>query len=147
MMELFAALSGAGVVVGRMLNAQAGGRVGLGRSTFNNYWVGLVCCLAAMLLAGGGLVFPREAAGPFMYLGGALGVGVVMISSLVSLKIPTLRMTLLVFISQMAAALLLDAWMSGAFSLPRAAGCALVLAGFGVSSLGGDAPFVPGEEI
>ena len=138
MMELLAALSGAGVVVGRMLNAQAGARVGLGRSTFNNYWVGLVVCLLAMLLAGERLTPPEGGGTAFMYLGGALGVGVVMLSSLVALKISTLRLTLVAFVSQMATALALDAFFSGAFSAPRAAGSILVLLGLAVIRPGGD---------
>ncbi len=136
MMALLAALSGAGIVVGRMLNAQASARTGLGRSTFNNYWVGLICCIAAMFAAGSRLAPPAAAGGAFMYLGGAMGVGVVMLSSLVALRVSTLRMTLVVFVSQMAAALLLDAWVTGVFSVHRAAGCALVLAGFLVASPG-----------
>jgi transporter family-2 protein len=147
MMELFAALSGAGIVVGRMLNAQASNYVGIGRSTFNNYWVGFLSCLLALLLAGCGFSLPRDIGGPFMYLGGALGVGVVMISSMVALRLPALRMTLIVFVSQMAAALLLDAWVSGAFSMPRAIGCALVLAGFAVISLGGEKSILPVEKV
>ncbi len=138
MMELFAALSGAGVVVGRMLNAQAGARIGLGRSTFNNYWVGLVVCALAMLLAGERFALPEGGANLFMYMGGALGVGVVMLSSVVALKISTLRLTLVAFVSQMATALALDAVVSGAFSLPRAAGSLLVLLGLMVIRVGGD---------
>lgn len=147
MMELFAALSGAGIVIGRMLNAQASNYVGVSRSTFNNYWVGFLSCLLALLLAGCGFSLPRNIGGPFMYLGGALGVGIVMISSLAALKLPALRMTLIVFVSQMAAALLLDAWVSGAFSLPRAIGCALVLAGFVVISLGGGKASLSQEKV
>jgi transporter family-2 protein len=138
MMELFAALSGAGVVVGRMLNAQAGARVGLGRSTFNNYWVGLVVCALAMLLAGERFALPEGGANLFMYLGGALGVGVVMLSSVVALKISTLRLTLVAFVSQMATALALDAFLSGAFSAPRAIGSLMVLLGLMVIRVGGD---------
>ena len=147
MMELFAALSGAGIVIGRMLNAQASNHIGISRSTFNNYWVGFLSCLAALLLAGSGFNLPQGIGGPFMYLGGALGVGIVMISSLVALKIPALRMTLIVFVSQMAAALLLDAWVSGAFSPYRAIGCALVLAGFTVLSLGGDKATLSNKKV
>jgi len=136
-MELFAALSGAGIVVGRMLNAQAAQKAGLGRSTFNNYWVGLLCCLLALRLSGGQAA-PAQAGSLFMYLGGALGVGVVMLSSMVALKISTLRLTLIAFVSQMATALILDWVFSGAFSLPKALGALLVLAGLVVLSLDGD---------
>jgi transporter family-2 protein len=138
MMELLAALSGAGIVIGRMLNAQAGARIGLLRSTFNNYWVGLVCCAAFLALAGGRIERP-EGFEPIMYLGGALGVGVVMLSSLVALRVSTLRLTLVAFVSQMMTALALDWAFSGVFSAPRAIGSLLVLAGLVVLSPGGDA--------
>ncbi len=144
MMELLAALSGAAIVIGRMLNAQAGERVGLGRSTFNNYWVGLLVCLIAMLLADGHLAPAQGGTGAFMYLGGALGVGVVMLSSLVALRISTLRLTLITFVSQMATALLLDAFLTGSFSASRAIGSLLVLMGLVVISLGGN-PSVAGK--
>jgi uncharacterized membrane protein YdcZ (DUF606 family) len=138
MMELLAALSGAGVVIGRMLNAQAGARIGLVRSTFNNYWVGLVCCALFMAFAGG-RVAPPEGFEPFLYVGGALGAGVVMLSSLVALKVSTLRLTLVAFVSQMMTALALDWAFSGVFSAPQAVGSLLVLAGLVVLSPGGDA--------
>jgi transporter family-2 protein len=137
MMVLFAILSGVTVVVGRMLNAQACGYVGLRRSTFNNYLVGLLVSLAAMAAAGEGLGWPAGPGGPFIYLGGAMGVGVVMISSHIALKISVLRMTLVAFVCQMAAALALDAWLSGEFSARRAVGGALVLAGLLVQGVGG----------
>jgi len=136
MMELLAALSGASIVVGRMLNAQASERVGLGRSTFNNYWVGLIVSIFAMLLAGERLSMPAQDGNAFMYLGGPMGVAVVMLSSIVSLKISSLRMTLLSFVSQMAAALALDAWILGSFSIYRASGVLLALTGLVVMSLG-----------
>lgn len=138
MMELLAALSGAGVVIGRMLNAQAGAHVGLVRSTFNNYWVGLVCCAVFMVFASG-RIEPSGVLDPVMYIGGALGVGVVMLSSLVALKISTLRLTLVAFVSQMTTALALDWAFSGIFSAPRAVGSLLVLAGLVVLSPRGDA--------
>ena len=133
MMELLAALSGAGIVIGRMLNAQAGTHIGLVRSTFNNYWVGLACCAVAMAFAGGRAISPVGFE-PFIYVGGALGVGVVMISSLVALKVSTLRLTLVAFVSQMATALALDWVFSGVFSAPRALGSLLVLLGLVILS-------------
>ncbi len=136
MMELLAALSGVSIVVGRMLNAQASARIGLGRSTFNNYWVGLIVSILAMLIAGEQLALPAHAGNAFMYLGGPMGVGVVMLSSMVALRISSLRMTLLSFVSQMAAALALDAWILGSFSIYRAAGVLLVLMGLVLLSLG-----------
>ena len=136
MMELLAALSGVSIVVGRMLNAQACARVGLGRSTFNNYWVGLIVSILAMLIAGERLSLPAHAGNAFMYLGGPMGVAVVMLSSIVALKISSLRMTLLSFVSQMAAALALDAWILRSFSIHRAAGVLLVLVGLVLLSLG-----------
>ncbi len=128
MMELLAALSGACIVVGLHAQRAAGAHVGLGRSTFNNYWVGLACCAIFMALAGERLA-PPKGFEPAMYLGGALGVGVVMLSSLVALKVSTLRLTLVAFVSQMVTALALDWAFSGSFSAPRAAGSLLVLAG------------------
>ncbi len=138
MMELLAALSGAGIVIGRMLNAQAGAHIGLIRSTFNNYWVGLACCAVALAFAGG-RVEPPGGFDPVMHIGGALGVGVVMLSSLVALKVSTLRLTLVAFVSQMATALALDWAFSGIFSAPRAVGSLLVLAGLVVQSSRRDA--------
>lgn len=135
-MVFIAVLSGVSIVTARMLNAQAGERIGLRRSTFYNYAIGLVVSVAMMPIMGGRLAWPVQTTGAFMYLGGAMGVGIVAISSHVSLKISTMRMTLITFLSQIAAALAIDAWMTGGLSIYRAAGGALVLAGLWVQSRG-----------
>lgn len=129
---LLALGSGVTIVFARTLNGQLAKRQGPLRSTVMNYVTGLAVTAAIMLLAGRGEPFWtdfRLSSNLFMYLGGAFGVGLIMLLNLTVNKVPAFALTLLQFTGQIFAGLLLDALTQGAFAWQSALGGALVAAG------------------
>ena len=125
-------LGGASIILSRMVNAGLAARIGIYRSTRMNYITGLGLALLILLVLRPALAAPPAPRGPmdiFIYLGGALGVVVVAISNRVALRLSALVMTLLVFISQLGAGIVLDFIWTGALPLGQLAGSVLLLGG------------------
>lgn len=127
---LVSLLAGVTVVVSRVINARLAQTTSLWNSTFFNYAVGLPVMTLVMLLVREPLGLFSTPALPFwMYLGGPIGVVMVFLSSYVMEKISSLYVTLLMFVGQVLAGILIDAVMDGAFSWSLTLGGALVAAG------------------
>ena len=107
----------------------------MGSSTFFNYVMGLLLSVLLYAFAGQGAAGLKLAAGgPFhTYLGGAMGVVIVLMSNFIVGKIPSFYMTLALFVGQVMAGLLLDMALSGAFSARNLLGGLFVLAGLVLS--------------
>lgn len=106
---LISIASGAIVVISRILNTKLSEKVGLIQSSFFNYLTGL---LSAVILLG---IFKDKVNLnqfhniPFYaYLGGILGVIVVMLSSVVTTKMSSFYITLIIFIGQLFTGIIID---------------------------------------
>ncbi|MEA4997859.1 MAG: DMT family transporter [Candidatus Limiplasma sp.] len=133
MMLFIAALVGANTVICRYLNAIYARHNGLSMSTLANYVTGLATALLALLVLGDPSPIQPVESLTFrtvtMFLGGAVGVGLVQISIHITPRLPAFLATLLIFLSQLGSGLLIDFWMTGAFSIGKVVGGALVLMG------------------
>ena len=129
-----ALLSGGTIVLNRMLNAEAGTRVGVWPSTLHNYVTGLLTSLALMLMTG--TFFDTLPPQWYLYTGGLIGVAVVVLSSVASPHLPAFLMTLLVFISQFLSGMLMDTLAGRSFSSVKLGGAAIVIVGLFVYILG-----------
>lgn len=125
---LLALLSGGTIVLNRTLNAEAGTRLGVAQSTVFNYITGLCTSLLVLLAVREPLVWPMPGVW-FLYTGGLMGVCVVMLSNYAAPHMSVFLMTLLVFVSQFAAALAIDALAGLALSPLKALGGLFVLGG------------------
>ncbi len=132
---LCAVMSGGTIVMNRMLNAEQGTRIGVMQSTVFNYVTGLVTALALLVGFGAwrGVGLPGAW---WLYLGGMIGVGVVAMSSLAAPHLPVFLMTLVMFVSQFGAGMVLDALKGVGEGGWRIAGAALVVLGLLVYVLG-----------
>lgn len=127
---LVSLLAGVCVLVSRLINAQQSKHSGLMGSTFINYAVGLSGSLLLLALTGGGPGITYAMGGPFyIYLGGALGGVIVLLSSFCVGKIPSFYMTLAFFTGQVFAGIGLDMALSQAFPVSNLIGGLFVLAG------------------
>lgn len=141
---LISIASGAIVVISRILNTKLSEKVGLIQSSFFNYFTGL---LSAIILFG---IFKDKVNLnqfhniPFYaYLGGILGVIVVILSSVVTTKMSSFYITLIIFIGQLFTGIIIDYITLEAIPFYKVIGGLLVIIGLAynlhVDSLGEEA--------
>lgn len=125
-------LAGVTVVLGRILNAKLAEKIGTVQATVINYVVGIFFSFLFLLIMNRGLSFtgyPSQL--PFWaYLGGILGVAIIMISNYTTPRVPAFYLTLLVFLGQLAVGILIDWLVSKDFSPLNLIGSLFVVAGF-----------------
>lgn len=132
MLIFIAVLTGANIALCRFLNAGYAAKNGLNMSTLMNYITGLITALVVLWISGeafGLTLGGPSPANPFIYLGGAVGVLSWLLSNYLTPKLPAFLLTLLIFVSQLLTALLLDYLLSGLFSPGKLLGGLIVLLG------------------
>lgn len=131
-------LSGVLLVASRSYNARLAENTSVYISTFFNYVCGIATAIPVFLLLGGGEpIYRGFAMSPnwWIYLGGAIGVATVYLSSVVAVKIPQLYITLLMFVGQVFTGVLIDALLQGSFSMQNILGGSLVALGLSLNLL------------
>jgi len=127
-------LTGFTIVVNRTINAALAEETNTFYSTLYNYITGLVTGIVLLLILGMNTAGAAPANQPlWMYFGGAVGVIVVCLSNLIVVKISSVSMTLLTFIGQIFTGILLDALLTGAFSMVNLIGGFFVTAGLAIN--------------
>jgi transporter family-2 protein len=125
-------LAGAAIVISRIINAALAARIGILPGTLFNYITGLIVSILFFILTGSRMILDATTLTGipiWAYMGGLVGVIVVTLSSYLTPRIPVFRLTLLMFIGQMAASLIIDWIILGAISPGKLIGSFLVLAG------------------
>ncbi len=125
-------LTGFTIVMNRIINSSLAERIGIFQSTLYNYITGLV---TSFLFA----LFIRETniqngidfgAIPFWaYLGGFVGVIVIVLSSYLTPRISALYLTLLLFIGQIFTGIIIDFFSTGEFAVSKLVGGLFVVGG------------------
>ena len=106
---LISIASGAIVVISRILNTRLSEKVGLIGSTFFNYFTGLLSALILFAIVKDKITLSEFYNIPFWaYLGGALGIVVVILSSVVTPKMSSFYITLIIFIGQLFTGIIID---------------------------------------
>lgn len=136
---LFSLLAGVSIVVSRCINASLGRHTSPLVSCWYNYAVGLLVILPVFgvaLLLGHTPTFSIAAAPPaWSFLGGVIGVGVVVLFNICTPRLAAFRMTLLLFVGQVFTGVLVDIVLSGAFSWQNLLGGVLVAFGLALNAL------------
>jgi transporter family-2 protein len=125
-------IAGVIVVISRTLNAKLSELSSIRTGTFFNYLVGLLVSLPVFLILGSreaGILSFAVSADWHIYFGGFLGVCVVLLSNMTVMKISALYLSLLVFVGQVFAGMVIDAWIDRSFSVHIMLGGMLVTAG------------------
>ncbi|WP_054740929.1 DMT family transporter [Cellulosilyticum ruminicola] len=124
-------LSGFTLVTARVANAKLAEKTSALTSTFYNYVVGLLLSIVVLgLLGHSELPITSISTNVWIYTGGVISVFVVFIQSAVAPKIPTFYMTLLLFVGQLFAGVIIDSIMAHKFSVGQVIGGLFVLLGF-----------------
>jgi len=129
-------IAGVNIVVSRTLNAKLADHTSVGVSTFYNYAIGLLFAVPVFLILGRNeIVFSEFALSPswYIYLGGVLGVCVVLLANVVVVKVSAFYLTLLIFVGQVFSGILVDIILSGELSVRNLIGGMLVAAGLSLN--------------
>lgn len=125
-------LSGGTIVISRIINAKLSEKIGVFQGTFFNYIVGILVSIICLFAIGDKLTLfqiPLEGNKILIYLGGLVGVIVICVSSVVSLRLSVFNATLFIFIGQLFTGLLLDYILIGKFSIGQFLGGMFVMGG------------------
>lgn len=127
---LLSILTGVIIVLSRILNTRLTDEIGLIESSYFNYLTGAVTSIILFLIMGEKFTFSALGNVPFYgYLGGILGVIIVILNSVVTPKISAFYVVLLVFTGQLFTGVIIDWIVSGNLSLSKIVGGLIVVAG------------------
>lgn len=129
---LIAIAAGTSVVLARNINSILATKIGLFEGTLYNYCVGLFFSTLFLLFNSETLKLSLQNAGAiptWAYLGGLVGVLVVVLSNLVTPKLSAFYLTLIIFIGQLFAGMLIDYFTLSILSKGKIIGGLLVLSG------------------
>ena len=128
-----AILAGITIVISRVINFSLSERIGILESTFYNYVVGLIFSMLILFFSKEILVVSKlgDVQGIFPYLGGAMGIVVVMLSIYLSPKISAFYLTLLIFLGQLFMGIIIDYMTLNTLSVGKIVGGVLVFGGLG----------------
>lgn len=127
-----AILAGISIVVARIINANLAAKIGIFQGTFFNYITGLFFSFLFLLFSNESLHVSTVTLQsiPFVvYLGGLVGVIVIVLSNYITPKISSFYLTLLIFVGQLFMGVLIDFFNSGDVSIGKMIGGFLVLLG------------------
>ena len=123
-------LTGVIIVVSRIFNTKLSYEIGLTESSYYNYLTAAITSIIMFLIIGENFTITSLNGIPlYAYLGGLMGVLIVVLNSVVTPKLPAFNVTLLIFISQLFAGIAIDWIVSGALPLNKIIGGLLVVVG------------------
>ncbi|MDR5585898.1 MULTISPECIES: DMT family transporter [Clostridium] len=127
---LMSILAGVIIVVSRILNTKLSKEIGLIESSYFNYFTGSITSILFFFIMREKFVFTSLNTVPFYaYLGGLLGVAIVVLNSVVTPKMSAFYVTLLIFVAQLFTGIALDWLISRQFPLSKIIGGLIVVAG------------------
>ncbi|CAM4018615.1 EamA-like transporter family protein [Bacillus cereus] len=127
-----AILVGVSIVVARIINANLATKIGIWEGTFFNYITGLFFSALFLIFSTDSLYISSHTLQsiPFaVYLGGLVGVIVIVLSNYITPKISAFYLTLLIFIGQLFMGTVIDFLLSNELSIGKIVGGILVLLG------------------
>ncbi|NFA61791.1 DMT family transporter [Clostridium sporogenes] len=133
MLYIFIAiLAGASIVAGRIINSNLAEKIGIFQGTFFNYVIGLLFSFIFLFLSNENLNITNtkiKSIPLWAYLGGLVGVLVIVLSSYVTPKISSFYLTLIIFIGQLLVGIIIDYFTLNKLSFGNIFGGLLVLIG------------------
>ncbi len=129
---ILAIMAGVTVVIGRILNSRLAEQIGTLQGTLMNYVVGLTFSILFLFISSESLTITKmqENTIPFWaYLGGLVGVVVVMLSNYITPKMSSFYSTLFLFVGQLFAGIIIDYLILKDFSIGKLIGGVLVFLG------------------
>lgn len=133
---LLSILTGVIIVVSRILNTRLSHEIGLIESSYFNYLTSAVTSIVLFLIMDEHFNFVSLKDVPlYGYLGGVLGVIIVILNSVVSPKLSAFYVTLLIFVGQLFTGILIDWLIAGTLPLTKILGGIIVVIGLSFNLL------------
>lgn len=128
-------LSGVTIVIARTINARLALATNVMKSSFYNYVTGLAVSALILMIMGGWTALGQkvEPSRWWMYLGGVVGAFIIILSNITVAKIPSFYTTLLLFIGQVSAGIILDMLLTGVLAPGHFIGGVLTAIGLGIN--------------
>jgi len=129
---LIAILAGVSIVIARIINANLAKKVGVFEGTFFNYVIGLLFSFIFLLFSKELLQLSKinfSIIPWWAYLGGVIGVIVVVLSNYITPRISSFYLTLLIFVGQFFVGMMIDYIALNLLSIGKIVGGLLVLIG------------------
>ncbi|SCJ99244.1 Uncharacterized protein conserved in bacteria [uncultured Clostridium sp.] len=131
-MIILAMVGGILTTLSMIVNSSLGKKIGVLQSTCINYIVGLICSTLVLILLGSSIKVSVETFSklPFyIFLGGAIGVSIVYCSNIIIPKIPVVYSTLLLFVGQVVAGIIIDFFVMSEISFSKLIGAIVIIIG------------------
>lgn len=131
-MILLSIIGGALTVLSMVINSALGKKIGVLKGTLVNYLGGIIFSVLVLLVLGSekSITIAEMSKMPtYIFLGGALGVVVVISSNKIVPKIPVVYSTLLFFIGQIVAGIIIDYFLIGQVSNKKIIGAVIITLG------------------
>ena len=128
--------SGISVVLARTVNARLSEKIGALHGSLVNHIVGLPITVVIALAVTKGAPFSAMTDGsfhPWIYLGGVLGVVVVLLCNLTVPKVPAFQLTVLTFVGQVFTGILLDLMVDDNYSAASFYGGTVIALGIAIN--------------
>lgn len=125
-------LAGVSIVIARIINSNLANEIGIFQGTFFNYVTGLVLSSIFLFFSNETLklsISKINCIPSWAYLGGIVGVLVVVLSSYITPKISAFYLTLLIFIGQLFMGIIIDYFTLNKLSIGKILGGILVIIG------------------
>lgn len=135
---LLSVAAGVSSVLSRSVNAVLANEIGALQGSLINHIAGLPVCVVVLFLLGRNELtaeFAFHGSTPWIYIGGAFGVIAVLLYNIVVPKVPAFYVTLLAFIGQVFAGLVIDVMMNNGYSKRTMIGGVLVSVGVGINMI------------
>ncbi|KEH89313.1 membrane protein [Clostridium novyi A str. 4540] len=129
---LVAILAGASIVVSRVINFSLADKIGVFQGTFFNYIVGLLFSIIFLVISNDTLFIQNslfKSLPWWAYLGGLVGVLVVVLSTYLTPRISAFYLTIFIFLGQLFTGIIIDYFVLREFSIGKVFGGILVLLG------------------
>lgn len=125
-------LAGVSIVIARIINSNLADKIGTFQGTVFNFIVGLLFSSVFLILSNERtniLTINFKSIPWWAYLGGLLGIVIIILSNYITPKISAFYLTLLIFIGQLFLAIIIDYFTLNILSIGKVIGGFLVLAG------------------
>jgi len=128
-------IAGGLIVFTRIFNFKMADKMGLFEGACINYIGGLLFSVLLVVLIKSDSIPAFDSIPLWAYIGGLFGIAIVVLSSVLTKRVSSFYLTLLIFLGQLATGIVIDFFITGHIPLSKVVGGLLVVIGFSYNLL------------